>query len=178
MEATPMTRISRGNRAAACFVCYVTLFLATAGGWAELQPGRQAPPIKEKNVEGQMISSSQFHGGAAMLDFWVTWAKPCAEAMPEWQKLNLKYGSKGLVVVGICMDEDPRPVRPYLKQKGITYENLLDAQGKIAEAYKVREQPTTYLIDRHGIIRYVYPGYKSGLEKIVEQNIQSLLREK
>jgi len=48
----------------------------------------------------------------------------------------------------------------------------------VSDSYSVREQPTTYLIDRQGIIRYVYPGYKPGLEKTVEQNVLLLLKRK
>lgn len=145
---------------------------------AELQRGSAAPPFRARNVEGLSVVSGQLKANVAILDFWTTWAKPCGDAMQQWEKLHQKYSGQGLLVIGIAMDEDPKPVKPFLKQKGITYQILLDADGRISERYKVKEQPTTYIIDRRGIIREVFPGYKTGLEKIVEQNLVNLLKEK
>jgi len=145
---------------------------------AELKPGTRAPSFREKDVNGRVVDSKQLSADAMLLDFWSTWAKPCETAMPQWESLHRKYRGKGLVVIGVAMDEDPKLVAPYLKKRSISYEVLLDAHGKVSDSYSVREQPTTYLIDRQGIIRYVYPGYKPGLEKTVEQNVLLMLKRK
>jgi len=154
------------------------LLLVNPITFAELKPGSRAPAFKERSVSGRQIDSRELSTGVVLLDFWSTWAKPCEKAMPQWESLHRKYRGKGLVVIGVAMDEDPKPVIPFLKSKGISYEVLLDTHGKVANAYNVREQPTTYLIDRQGIIRYVYTGYKPGLETVVEQNILLLLKAK
>ena len=133
------------------------LILAPATGAllrAEPVPPVPAPPWKLKDVDGKVVTSDQFKGKVVVLDFWATWCPPCKGEIPGYVELQKKYAADGLVFVGVSVDEDgPEVVKKFMKDHSVNYpivmfnEDILNAYGPI-EAY-----PTTFIIDREGVIR-------------------------
>jgi len=113
-----------------------------------------APAWKLKDVDGNVVSSDQFKGKVVVLDFWATWCGPCRSEIPGYVNLQKKYGADGLAFVGVSVDEDgPEVVRKFMKEHGINY-TIVMADDKVVEAYApIEGYPTTFIIDRAGMIR-------------------------
>jgi len=113
-----------------------------------------APAWKLKDVNGNVVSSDQFKGKVVVIDFWATWCPPCRAEIPGYIALQKKYADKGLVIVGISVDEEgAKAVAPFAKAKGVNYQMLLFTDDVVAAFGGVEGIPTTFLIDREGNIR-------------------------
>jgi thiol-disulfide isomerase/thioredoxin len=133
---------------------------ALALAFAPVLPAAGAQPHKApdwhlKDPDGNDFSSDQFKGKVVVLDFWATWCPPCVKEMPGLAALQKKYGSDGLVVVGVSVDEAGAG----------TVQRFLDKHDQI---------PTTVVIDRDGFIRERVVGFES--QERLEKRLQPYLR--
>ena len=176
-------RRSRYLYTAALVAALCALVLTAA--WAALSKGAKAPDFKLKTIDGKTLSLSQIRKdpnkkGAyrvVLLDFWKTTCPPCLSELPHFQKLHQKYGGKGLAVVGIALDAGGvSDVKPFVRQQKLTYTMLVDPNGATTGPYGVRYTPTTYIIDKKGVIQAAHVGYMPGLEQTMENQIKTLLR--
>jgi thiol-disulfide isomerase/thioredoxin len=120
---------------------------------AEASPSITAPAWELKDVNGKTVKSSDFAGKVVVLDFWATWCPPCKAEIPGFVELQKQYGDKGLVVVGVSLDEQgPEVVTPFMKQFSMNYPVVM-GDAKIVQAFGgIRGIPTTFVIDRSGKI--------------------------
>ncbi len=119
----------------------------------------QAIPFELTALDGTTLSLGDLAGKVVVLNFWATWCGPCREEIPEFNRLQAEYGARGVQFVGVALDEEGQSiVEPFAEELSIAYPTLLD-DGKVSEAYKGHYVvPTTYLIDREGVIRRRYIG--------------------
>ena len=140
-----------------------------------------APDFTLRDAAGNSVTLSDFRGRVVLLNFWVTWCAPCNVEIPWFNEFQKEYGSAGLVVLGISMDDEGwRAVKAFLKEKPegekVKYRVMLGA-GEIARRYGgVASIPTTFLIDRTGRIAEV----RAGLTKrnTYEEDVRKLIAEK
>jgi peroxiredoxin len=119
--------------------------------------GVAAPDFTFVSLDGKKAALSEFRGKRVVLDFWATWCGPCQKEMPHFIRLVNDASSNELVVVGIS-SEDEATLRPFVQRKGITYP--VASASKLPEPYgSVRAIPTTFFIDRQGVIQNVLVGY-------------------
>lgn len=117
---------------------------------------RTAAPFTLKSTTGTSISLADMRGKLVLIDFWATWCVPCVKAMPGIQKLHAKYGSDGLAVIGISIDDDAeRKVPAFLKKskQAITYPMLLDS-GETWKQFGVKAIPSVMLVKDGEIIEH------------------------
>ena len=130
--------------------------------------GKPAPDWTLSDVDGKPVKLSDFSGKVVILNFWATWCPPCTEEIPTLVEIQKEYGSKGVVVVGVSVDEGgPAIVRSFLKQNRLNYPVVL-ASRMVTDVYdSTGAIPTTYLIDRSGKVAHVQLGEidKAQLEK-------------
>ncbi len=133
----------------------VALWPASALRAADEVTPSPAPAWKLKDVEGKTVSSDDFRGKVVVLDFWATWCPPCRAEIPGYVELQQKYGAEGLAVVGVSLDQGgPDVVKQFIASRKINYQIVL-GDGQIADAFGgVEAIPTTFIIDRAGIIRF------------------------
>jgi len=158
-------------------VLVMAVAAAFAGaGFAALSQNTRAPDFKAQTITGKQFALSDLRGRVVLLDFWATWCPPCRMETPELQKLWQKYRDKGLVVIGISVDrEGAQVVRKFTQDHKLTYWQVSDAQGRIADKYGIRPIPTTYIVDTKGVIRYLQIGFGPGVEKELAKQIKVLL---
>ena len=127
---------------------------------AEASPSITAPAWELKDVDGKTVKSSDFAGKVVVLDFWATWCPPCKAEIPGFVELQKQYGDKGLVIVGVSLDEQgPEVVTPFMKQFSINYPVVM-GDAKIVQAFGgIRGIPTTFVIDRSGKIVSGHVGF-------------------
>ncbi len=134
---------------------------ATAQGPKEgYQVGDLAPGFGLQNLAGQMVALPDFRGKPVLRNFWATWCPPCREEMPLLQEVfqDKALADKGLVVLTVDLGESPATVEAFMKSNGYSFPVLLDTQQIVANTYNVRGIPTTFFIDKDGIIREVRIG--------------------
>jgi cytochrome c biogenesis protein CcmG/thiol:disulfide interchange protein DsbE len=133
-----------------------------------------APDFRLKDINGNTFSLSDLHGKAVVLNFWATWCPPCKEEIPWFVDLQNKYGSQGLQIVGVSMDEGGKDaVVPFAKEMGINYEVLLGTP-EVGDLYGgVNALPTTFYIGRDGKVLEYVPGLIGRRE--MEENIKAAL---
>lgn len=133
----------------------------------------KAPAWSLKGLDGEVVKSSDFAGKVVILDFWATWCPPCRAEIPGFIELQKKYGEKGLVVVGISLDDGPEGVRRFASQLEVKYP-LVMGDEKVTKDYGgVSVIPTTFVIDRQGRIASRHVGFAEA--SVFEAEIKPLL---
>lgn len=139
------------------------------------QPGFRAPSFTSERLGGSVASLEDFRGKPLLLNFWATWCAPCRAEMPAIQRVATRYAGEGLVVLLVNQGEDPATIRQYLESIGVTAPVLLDPRFEVGDAYRVRGLPTTFFIDRYGLVRDMALGGPMS-EAYLESKVESLLR--
>lgn len=136
---------------------------------------KPAPSWRLKDVDGNWVSSDQFKGKVVVLDFWATWCPPCRTEIPGYVVLQKKYAADGLVIIGVSVDTDgPVPVKKFMKDFGINYPIVMGDDDILAAYSPIRGYPTTFIIDRDGLIRNTKLGRKPAA--IFEKDVLEVLK--
>src|SRR5271169_5138525 len=112
-----------------------------------------APDFELATLDGRRVKLSDFRGQAVLLNFWATWCPPCKIEMPWFVDMQKEYGKDGLVVLGVAMDDtESAKIAEFTHELGVNYPVLLGTE-KVSDDYgDVRSLPTTFYIDRNGMI--------------------------
>jgi cytochrome c biogenesis protein CcmG, thiol:disulfide interchange protein DsbE len=121
---------------------------------------------------------SSARGSVVLLDVWATWCEPCEDAFPLYGAMLEKYKARGLQVFAISVDADPRQLEPFLTRTQSQLPILLDPEAAFAESrLRVSMMPTTFLLDRKGVVRHVHEGFvEEHMAKMTAQ-LEALLAE-
>ena len=128
-----------------------------------------------KDINGKDVALSAFKGNVILLDFWATWCPPCKKEIPGFIGLYDRYKSRGLVVLGVSVDDSTSDVKKFIKQFKMNYPVLIGHdRDDLRKAYAPMPGfPTTFLIARDGKICFHHTGF-TPLEEF-EEKIKSLL---
>jgi cytochrome c biogenesis protein CcmG/thiol:disulfide interchange protein DsbE len=141
--------------------------------------GNPAPDFSVKPVSGSKgtVSLKGLHGNVVLVDFWGTFCEPCKKSFPKLQDLYAKFSGQGLQVVGVSEDEvdDKGKIPTFATTYGAKFAIAWDEDKAIARRYKPDTMPSTFLIDRRGIVRFAHAGYHDGEEVQIQKEIEELL---
>lgn len=135
--------------------------------------GRPAPAFTLGLLGGDYLSLDELRGKVVLLNFWATWCEPCRDEMPAMQRVYERYRDQGFEIVGINLREPEVTVKGFVSQLGLTFPIVYDLTGEVYDAYLVRPMPTSYFVDRQGIIRFLFIGPMT--EEDIERRIRILL---
>lgn len=121
-----------------------------------IEVGKLAPNFTLENLNGEEVSLEEYRGKIVMLNFWATTCKFCVEEMPDMNKLQEE--NEDLVILAVNVRERKDKVKNYIENGGYDFEVLLDNKGDIAMDYLVSAFPTSYFIDKEGILLGGVPG--------------------
>ena len=129
------------------------------GGYFMLRP-QLAPPVTFVSLSGQKISSESLRGKVVMVNFWATSCVSCVREMPQMVETYNKFKGQGLEFVAVAMKYDPpNYVVNFTETRKLPFIVALDSTGEVAKAYNdVQLTPTTYVIDKKGVILKRYVG--------------------
>ena len=133
--------------------------------------GLPAPSFRRESIAGHSVALEKNRGKVVLLDFWATFCGPCLEEMPNLKKLYDRYREKGFEIIAFSEDQDQSRLASYLKDKGISWENVLCPKAEADETvrlYRVVNIPASFLIDQNGIVRHVNLSGQD-LEKAIEE---------
>jgi thiol-disulfide isomerase/thioredoxin len=98
-----------------------------------------------------------YQGKPIILNFWATWCEPCLAEMPDLQRLYDEFSEMGLIVLGVNLNESQRAIDDWREKLGLTFPMSLD-NGTVAGLYRLRTQPTTFIISPEGVITHIFHG--------------------
>jgi len=161
------------------------LALLLAAACAAGRPALVASPLVGKPValaapdlQGREVAVDQARGQVRVVDFWATWCDPCREQLPALDRLAAAHGAEGLAVFGISMDEDRAQVEAWLAEHPVSFRILWDQGGsRHAERLDVQRLPTTLVLDRAGLVRFVHQGFTPRHAEVLEREVRQLLSE-
>jgi cytochrome c biogenesis protein CcmG, thiol:disulfide interchange protein DsbE len=163
------------------------LIWANRGRFTPLDVGSRAPEYAAMTLDGDSVPLSSFRGDVVLLNIWATWCPPCVKEMPALQRLHEQLGDQGLAIVAVSVDAPPSPsnvmgafagdVRAFADRFGLTFTVLHDPSGRIQSRYQVNGLPTTFLIDRDGLVRRKVMGAAEWDESRFADQIRAMLEE-
>jgi thiol-disulfide isomerase/thioredoxin len=117
--------------------------------------GAVAPEIKQVTLSGDTVSLSSLRGETLIINFWATWCVPCQSEMPELQSL---HEETGIPILAVNIGESQEAIETWVERFGLTFTIVLDPDGLIYTRYRVRGQPSTYIVAPDGIITHIFYG--------------------
>ena len=141
--------------------------------------GEEAPSFMLPMMDNKhLLTLKQYRGKVVYLDFWASWCGPCRQSLPEMNKLRNKLKNSGFEVLAINLDEDQSAATSFLEQYPVQYPVVKDVKNKTPELYKIPGMPTSYLIDKKGVVRDIHVGFKESDLTKIENKINELLKER
>ncbi len=156
------------------FAC--ALLGAAAPAAAKVGKGQRAPTFSLATLAGGKASLAALAGKVVVIDFWAQWCEPCKRELPELDKLQKAYGSRGVAILAVNIDKQRDNADRLVKLLGLSLEVPLDPAGTVAATYDLPRMPTSYLVDKKGVVRYVHEGFESGDVARFKKELDELVR--
>lgn len=121
-------------------------------------PGREAPDFEFASFEGDRVALADLRGKAVVLNFWASWCVPCRAEMPYFESTYQAYKDRGVVFVGLAMQDRPEDSRAFLEELAVSYPNGSDEGSDISLRYGVAGLPTTVFIAPDGKVARTWKG--------------------
>jgi cytochrome c biogenesis protein CcmG/thiol:disulfide interchange protein DsbE len=163
-------------------LCLSALSACAGGGGASSASGNHplvgnpAPdfslPAQSGGKEASLASAD---GKVRLVDFWATWCGPCRASFPKYEALAKKYSSD-VVIIGISEDDEADGIKDFAQQTGASFTLAWDKQKGVAASYHPESMPTSFIIDKKGLVRFVHAGFRDGDEGDIESELKGLLQ--
>ena len=138
--------------------------------------GRPAAAFALTTFEGAPLSLEAQRGKVVVVNFWASWCYPaCYEEAPVLERNWRAYRDRGVVVLGVDIQDKAEAARKFIKDFGLTFPNAQDTTGKVSVDYGVYGVPETYFIDRQGRIRAKHVGAVT--DEVFRRHVDHLLGE-
>jgi len=139
--------------------------------------GEPAPGFALKDLNGREISLADLKGKVVLLNFWATWCGPCLSEIPTFKALQNLYGKGDFAMLAISTDRTDDVVKAFVKRNKINF-TVMMADAKVKEDYGgVPGVPTTFIIDRKGVIRLAQQGAPMSDMQVFQRGVEKLLKE-
>jgi len=151
---------------------------ASSGGSGGLV-GSPAPEITATDVTGEGPSTlKDASGRVVIVDFWATFCEPCKKSFPKYQELMDQFGGD-LVVIAVAVD-DPEDVKEdqikeFVKATGVKFKVVWDKDKAAVKQYNPPKMPSSFVIDKSGVVKHMHAGYESGEEAKIGDEVKALL---
>jgi thiol-disulfide isomerase/thioredoxin len=136
---------------------------------------RAAEQFVVPTLDGE-FSLQEHKGQVVLLDFWASWCGPCRHSFPWMNQMEAKYAEQGLKIIAISLDAKKESTTRFLKKYPANFTIGQDLEGAVADQYKVSVMPTSYIIDRDGVIQETHFGFrdkdKAKLEAVIKAQLQ------
>jgi len=171
----------------------IIIVLALGSGWTILsrvplavaneersapREGFSAPDFTLDILGGGQVTLSELRGKVVVINLWASWCPPCRAEMPAIEKVYRAYADRGVVVLGVnttYQGSEP-DAAAFVRKYSLTFPIPLDRDGSVSQRYALRGLPTTFFIDRKGIIRSIIVGGPMS-EATIQSKIEELLKD-
>jgi len=135
----------------------------------------KAPDFTLKDIHGKALSLSSLRGKVVLINFWATWCPPCKAEMPSMNKIYHEMRAQGFEVIAVSTDNSLSTVKDFLARNRLDFPVLFDENKAVSRQYRVFSMPTTFLIDRNGMIVEKFYGEEDWTDPAVRKKIDKLL---
>lgn len=137
--------------------------------------GSPAPAFELKRIDSdEALGPASSRGKVTIVDFWATWCEPCRQSFPVYEAIARAHPND-VVVLAVSEDEKAAPIPAFVEETGVSFPVVWDADQSVANQYDPATMPTSYFLDRQGIVRFVHVGFTDGDEEILKRQVESLL---
>ena len=145
---------------------------------AHTQKGPSAPNFNLKDLDGRMVSLSDYKGKVILLNIWATWCPPCVAEAPSIDKLHKMFEDEDFVLLAVSIDEGgEKAVEDFMKRKNLSFPVLLDPEGRVARLYRTTGVPESFIIRKDGTIDNKIEGAIDWTAPKVIEYFQKLIQE-
>lgn len=119
--------------------------------------GKPVRQFTRKDLSGKEISPQEYKGKVLLIEFWATWCGPCVMQMPKLIEYYEEFKDMGFEIISICLDSDREKLNEFIKANKIEIPILFSGEGwkdETKELYGVKNIPSSWLVDRNGVLRY------------------------
>ncbi len=156
------------------FIAHLLLF----GSASAHSVGEVTPACTLTSMEGKPVADLQkLRGEVVYVDFWASWCPPCVRSFPFMDQLDHEFKDQGLHVIGVNLDEKLADAEVFLEKYPVDFDIALDPDKQCVKDFGVMAMPTSYLIDRKGVIRHIHQGFREGEAEKLRLAIEYLLTE-
>ena len=154
-----MSRVPVPGLMRSCLALGLVVALGGAAA-AGVGKGQRAPEFALQTLKGGRVSLSSLRGKVVVIDFWAQWCEPCKRELPWLDKLAHEFASRDVVVLAVNLDKERGNAERLAQQLGLTLQVLLDPEGSVAASYDLPKMPSSFVVDKRGIVRYVHEGFE------------------
>ncbi|NJN53243.1 MAG: TlpA family protein disulfide reductase, partial [Gammaproteobacteria bacterium] len=119
----------------------------------------------------------EYKGQVVLINFWASWCGPCRQEMPLLDRIHQRYSDAGFAVLGVNVEGQVGPAKETADNTGVTFPVLIDENQRVSEVYDLEAMPSSVLVDRDGVVRYIHRGYKPGDEAKYLEVVKQLISE-
>ncbi|NIM94935.1 MAG: redoxin domain-containing protein [Anaerolineales bacterium] len=150
----------------------------TGGAIPSPREGFSAPDFTLELLDGGEVTLSDLRGKVVVINLWASWCPPCKAEMPALQQVYEQNQERGLEVLAIntTYQDSEGDASSFVEEFGLTFPIPLDRSGQVARQYQLRALPSTFFVDRIGVIRQVIIGGPMS-EATIQTAVEELLRE-
>ncbi len=152
--------------------CFNPPVFATEAGSA--MPACLVSPIGETKTE----DLQRYKGKVLYVDFWASWCGPCAQSFPFLNEMHNQLKDQGLQIVGVNLDENVDDAKAFLAKYPASFTVMTDVSKQCAKDFDVKAMPSSYIVDRKGIVHHVHLGFRPGEAKELRVLVEKLLATK
>lgn len=116
--------------------------------------GKPAPDFQLTSLDGHALSLASLKGKVIVVNFWATWCGPCRAEMPALDAYYKAHKASGLEIIAVSQDDKAQDAKVRTVAKTITLPTVLARDAKVAGFGRLWQLPTTFVIDRSGVLRF------------------------
>jgi peroxiredoxin len=145
---------------------------------SKVEVGQPAPAYQATTMTGSEISLADMTGKPVLMNVWATWCGPCRQEIPELRAIHGAYKDRGLEVVGVSVDADGSDdaIRDFVEEFRMDYTIWRDPTETVQATFHMAGVPTTFLIDKQGVLRWRSTGALQPGDSSLTRAIQEALK--
>ena len=138
--------------------------------------GDTVPSFKARSIDGSnTVAVEEYRGKVVLIDFWASWCPPCLKSLPKYDDLRREIGTSDFEIVAVNVDENTEDAIKFLAKHPVSYRIAKDSKGVLPGVFGVKAMPTSYLIDKNGVVKYVHAAFKEGDIEKLKVEIEKLI---
>ncbi len=138
--------------------------------------GSPAPDFTLKDLSGKNVRLEEYRGKVVLLTFWASWCSPCRIELPHFQSLQKKLGRGNIVVLAVSADNRLEDITQFSKELKLDIPLFFDPDLEVNQLYRIKAMPTTFIIDRKGVVKHIHQGFKESILPVYEKELRVLLK--